>query len=132
MTLYADLTELRIVARVEFPHLEDLYSRTNHQVAGTEAHDGNAFGGILRSPIEAAFQGLRDQFRNALGRVEQTLEGAGQVLDHIVEVYKATDSESAAGFSLAWGDGGTATIPPQVLDSNDDPLPGPIPPVVIK
>jgi hypothetical protein len=127
--LAADLSNLKVVGDVDLPMLAFTYAVLNNSVASTTDYQAEAFA----SPgggTDQAFEGwtwLRDQLQNVLGETAYTLDITGQVVSHIVDAYRATDTTAAQDLdNVLWKDG------PPLSPSEKQPPPGAPPDVVIK
>lgn len=126
----AELSQLRVVARVDLPALSSTYAQMNHAVDTTAGGEAAAFqapgGGSAAS--HAVWSSLRDDLQNILGNAATTFLETGMVIDHIVEAYIATDEAARTSLNSAWANGQT----PDLQQAEQDFRTAPPPPVVIK
>ena len=126
----AELSQLRIVARVDLPALSSTFAAMNRAVDSTGAGEAAAFqapgGGTAAS--HAVWSALRDDFQNVLGNTATSMLDAGIVVEHIVDAYAATDENARTSLEAAWANGQTPSLQ-AVEEKFGQSAP---PPVVIK
>jgi hypothetical protein len=126
----ADLVQLSLVGSADLPTLAYTYASLNNKVAGTSASDAGEFqqrgAPGAWDQVAEPWTYLRNRLQEILGKTAQTLETTGQVLVHVVEVYKAADTTVAASFAGAWRDG----LPPGAAPTETVPS-GPPPAVIL-
>lgn len=114
----AELSQLRIVGRIDLPALGWTYASLNNAVAATAGREAAAFqapgGGA--APSMAAWTELRDRLQNILGQTGANLQDAGVVIEHIVDEYAETDTAARDSLAAAWKPG---TIPPGLVGSEE-------------
>lgn len=126
----AELSQLRIVGRVDLPALSSTFAAMNRAVAGTAAGETAAFqapgGGTAAS--HAVWAALRDDFQNVLGTTSLNILDAGVTVEHVVEAYLATDEAARTSLEAAWANGQT----PSLQEAEEKFVQNPPPTVVIK
>jgi hypothetical protein len=126
----AELSQLRIVGRVDLPALSATYAAMNRAVDGTAGGEAAAFqapgGGVAAS--RAVWSALRDDFQNVLGTTATNVLDAAVTIEHIVDAYIAADDQARASLQAAWSDGQT----PGLQEAEESFLHRVPPPVVIK
>lgn len=133
--LAADLSRLLAMGRIDLPQLAYVYTRLNHDIAGTFAGDADAFGGGPApkgsgGSVGAVYQSwseLRNLLQDALGKTALGLEDVGRAIESIVDTYAASDTAAGASLRSAWGNG----PPPELAIDHDEPLPATLPSVVL-
>jgi hypothetical protein len=126
----AELSQLRVVGRVDLPALSSTYASMNHAVNSTASGEAAAFqapGGVTAGS-HAGWSALRDDLQNILGRTATSLLDAGVVIEHIVDAYVATDDAARTSLESAWASGQT----PDLQEAEEKFSNGAPPPVVIK
>ncbi|GAB2617959.1 hypothetical protein Aab01nite_31520 [Paractinoplanes abujensis] len=100
----AELSQLRIVGRVDLPAMSATFAAMNRAVDSTADGETAAFqapgGGI--APSHAAWSALRDDFQNVLGTTAGNLLDAGSTIEHIVDAYALTDEGAPTSLEKAW------------------------------
>src|SRR4051812_8880285 len=108
----AELSQLRIVGRVDLPALGSTFAAMNRAVAGTAAGETAAFqapgGGTAAS--HAVWSALRDEFQNVLGATATNMVDAGITIEHVVDAYATTDDTARASLEAAWANGQTPSL----------------------
>ncbi|MET8154168.1 hypothetical protein ACIBSW_12595 [Actinoplanes sp. NPDC049668] len=126
----AELSQLRVVSRVDLPALSHAYASMNQAVDRTAGQEGGAFaapgGGV--APAHGLWSSLRDDLQNILGRTATNMLDAGVVLEHIVDTYAAADAAAASSLEAAWAGGQT----PGLLEAEERFTREVLPPVVLK
>jgi hypothetical protein len=121
----AELSQLRVVARVDMPALSATYAKMNQAVDSTAGGEAAAFqapgGGVSAS--YGVWAGLRDDLQNIFGNTANAFTQTGVVLEHIVEAYIATDEGARTSLNAAWADGQTPDLQAAELDFSTDPAP---------
>lgn len=126
----AELSQLRVVGRVDLPTLSSTYASMNQAVDSTAGGEAAAFqapgGGTAAS--HAVWSSLRDDLQNILGKTANNLLDAGVVMEHIVEAYTATDEGARTSLESAWANGQT----PDLQEAEEKFSYSAPPPVVLK
>ncbi|MEU4218177.1 hypothetical protein [Actinoplanes sp. NPDC026623] len=126
----AELSQLRIVGRVDLPELSFTYASMNQAVNGTAGGEAAAFqapdGGTASSQV--VWSALRDEIQNVFGRTAIGMLDAGVVMEHIVDAYSATDDAARTSLESAWANGQTPSLQ-EAENTFSQSVP---PPVVIK
>ncbi|WP_433361089.1 hypothetical protein ACQPZX_27865 [Actinoplanes sp. CA-142083] len=110
----AELSQLRVVGRVDLTALSTTYAKMNNAVDSTADGEAAAFqapgGGVAAS--QAAWTGLRDDLQNILGNTSTAFLEAGVVIEHIVDAYIATDEGARDSLTAAWANGQPPDLQP--------------------
>ncbi|MEU4219694.1 hypothetical protein [Actinoplanes sp. NPDC026623] len=126
----AELSQLRIVGRVDLPALSSTFAAMNRAVDSTAAGEAAAFqapgGGTAAT--HAVWAALRDDFQNVLGNTATGILNAGVAIEHVVDAYVATDEAARTSLESAWANGQT----PGLQEAEERFVQGPPPAVVIK
>jgi hypothetical protein len=126
----AELSQLRIVGRVDLPALSFTFAAMNRAVDSTAAGETAAFqapgGGTAVS--HAVWAALRDDFQNVLGDTAMNVLDAGVTIEHIVDAYLATDEAARTSLEAAWANG----QPPSLQEAEEKFTQSPPPAVVTK
>ena len=126
----AELSQLRIIGRVDLPAMSYTYASMNQAVNSTVSGEAAAFqapgGGTAAS--HGVWSGLRDDLQNILGSTATNLLDAGVAIEHVVDAYAASDDAARDSLEAAWANGQT----PGLQDAEEQFTPGPPPPVVIR
>jgi len=126
----AELSQLRIIGRVDLPAMSATYAAMNQAVNSTTNGEASAFqapgGGTAAS--HGVWSALRDDLQNILGNTAMNLLDAGVAVEHVVDAYTATDDEAARSLQTVWANGQT----PGLQEAEEKFSPGAPPPVVIR
>jgi hypothetical protein len=126
----AELSQLRIVGRVDLPALSSTFAAMNRAVDSTTSGEAAAFqapgGGTAAS--HAVWAALRDEFQNVLGTTAMNLLEAGVTVEHVVDAYAATDDAARASLEAAWANGQS----PSLQEAEEKFTQNPPPSVVLK
>jgi hypothetical protein len=108
----AELSQLRIVGRVDLPALSSTFAAMNRAVDGTAGGETAAFqapgGGTAAG--HAVWAALRDDFQNILGNTAENMLDAGVTIEHVVDAYAATDDDARASLEAAWANGQSPSL----------------------
>ncbi|MEU8236405.1 hypothetical protein AB0C12_43010 [Actinoplanes sp. NPDC048967] len=108
----AELSQLRIVGRVDLPALSSTFAAMNRAVDSTAGGETSAFqapgGGSAAS--HAVWTALRDDFQNVLGNTATNILDAGVTIEHIVDAYLTTDEAARTSLEAAWANGQTPNL----------------------
>lgn len=126
----AELSQLRVVGRVDLPAMSATYARMNQAVDSTTAGEPAAFqapgGGVAAS--RAVWAELRDDLQNIFGNTATAMLEMGVVMEQVVDAYIATDEAARTSLNAAWANGQTPDLQAaEQAFTQDAP-----PPVVIK
>lgn len=108
----AELSQLRIVGRVDLPELGFTYAAMNNAVAGTQDDEQWAFAapGGGTAVARGVWSSLRDDLQNLLGQTANAMHAAGTTIEHIVDAYAAADTEAGNALNSAWANGQTPNL----------------------
>jgi hypothetical protein len=125
----AELSELRIIGKVDLPAMAYTFAALNNRVDGTAVHDHNAFAWEGRGGFDQVYipwSTLRNSLQNLLGGTSTNIQTAADVVLHVVNAYADSDTDARHSLDAAWSNG----TPP--LLEGENPPPGPPPAVVTR
>jgi hypothetical protein len=108
----AELSQLRVVGRVDLPALGYTYTAMNQAVDGTRSQEQAAFAapGGSTSVAYGIWSSVRDDLQNILGQTANAMHAAGVTIEHIVDAYATADTSAAASLKTAWDNGQTPDL----------------------
>lgn len=126
----AELSQLRVVGRVDLPTMASTYASMNQAVNSTAGGEAAAFAapGGTTAASHAAWSALRDDLQNILGKAANNFRDAGVLMEHIVDAYTATDEAARKSLEAAWANGRK----PDLLEAEETFSYRAPPPVVLK
>jgi hypothetical protein len=126
----AELSELRIIGKVDLPAMAYTFAALNNSINATAANDNAAFALEGRGGYDQVcrdWSALRDSLQNLFGGTSTNVQTAADVMLQIVDAYASTDEAAKQSLESAWGNGKTPA-----LQQGETPPPGPAPAIVTK
>lgn len=126
----AELSELRIIGRVDLPAMAYTFAALNNSINGTAANDNAAFALEGRGGFDQVYRDwahLRDSLQNLFGATSTNVQAAADVVLQIVDAYASTDQAAKQSLESAWANGQTPG-----LQAGEHLPPGPPPAIMTK